>query len=189
MPILGIMASQISGHLWAPEGAYDSLATVNLSAATSSVTFAGIPAGYKHLQVRIMARATAATAEDQLIYTMNGDTGANYAFHILYGSGSGTPVAQGYINETAIIPAARVPGSTATSGIYGVGIIDILDYANTNKFKTTRCLNGVDRNGAGTMYLASGLWRNTAAITSLSFTVQAGGNIDTYSSFALYGVK
>jgi hypothetical protein len=32
MPILGIMASQISGHLWAPEGAYDALSTVTVGA-------------------------------------------------------------------------------------------------------------------------------------------------------------
>jgi hypothetical protein len=165
------------------------IATNLLGSATATVTFSNIPQNYKHLQVRIMGRATAATVEDQLIYTINGDTGANYAFHILYGSGSGTPVAQGYTAQNSIIPAARVPGSSATSGIFGVGIIDILDYANTSKYKTTRCLNGVDRNGAGTMYLSSGLWLNTAAITSLSFSVQAGGNIDTNSRFSLYGIR
>jgi hypothetical protein len=47
------MASQISGHLYdGPFGAYDSLATVTLSADAASVTFAGIPSGYKHLQIR-----------------------------------------------------------------------------------------------------------------------------------------
>jgi hypothetical protein len=183
------IAGLLSGSVPALVTDYESIATVTVGAAQATVTFSSIPSTYTHLQVRIMGRATAATVEDQLIYRINGDTGANYAFHILYGSGSGSPVAQGYANETSIIPAARVAGSTAASSIYGVGVVDILDYANTNKFKTTRCLNGVDRNGAGTMYISSGLWRNTSAITSLSFTVQAGGNIDTNSSFALYGIK
>jgi hypothetical protein len=85
MPILGIMASQISGHLWAPEGAYDSLATVTLSANTSSITFAGIPAGYKHLQLR--ATWANSTGADTWM-RINGDTGSNYAAHYLNGNGS-----------------------------------------------------------------------------------------------------
>jgi hypothetical protein len=51
-PILtGVIASGISGHLtppWSPEGAHDALATVTLSASAASITFAGIPSGYKH---------------------------------------------------------------------------------------------------------------------------------------------
>ena len=44
MPILGIMASQISGHLWQPEGAYDSLATVTVGATSvATIEIAGIP--------------------------------------------------------------------------------------------------------------------------------------------------
>ena len=36
MPILGIWASQISGKLWAPAGAYDALATVTVPAGGAS---------------------------------------------------------------------------------------------------------------------------------------------------------
>jgi hypothetical protein len=66
--------------------------------------------------------------------------------------------------------------------------MDILDYANTNKFKTTRTLTGSDLNGSGVVSLDSGSWRSTSAITSITFTARAN-LINTYSSFALYGIK
>ena len=75
-----------------------------------------------------------------------------------------------------------------TSGIFSGGVIDILDYANTNKYKTSRGLSGYDANGSGLLYLASGLWMNTAAITSIEIT-DALGNFATNSTFALYGIK
>jgi hypothetical protein len=88
MPILGIMASQISGHLWAPEGAYDSLATVTLSASTASIEFAGIPATYKHLQVRVIARS-AGTSLAGLYMSINSSVDPVIITHtILVGDGS-----------------------------------------------------------------------------------------------------
>jgi hypothetical protein len=71
--------------------------------------------------------------------------------------------------------------------------LDILDYANTNKFKTIRGLSGWNNNdtvdGNGSVRFISGLWRNTAAITSLKIVPEAAVNFKQYSSFALYGVK
>jgi hypothetical protein len=88
-PILtGVIASGISGHLtppWSPEGAYDALATVTLSTATASIEFAGIPSGYKHLQIRFIARSDYAGYADGIKFQFNGDTGSNYSDHSLYG--------------------------------------------------------------------------------------------------------
>jgi hypothetical protein len=67
-------------------------------------------------------------------------------------------------------------------------ILDILDYADTNKFKTTRSLTGFDRNGAGSVSFNSGNWRSGSAITSIRLF--AGNNaFAQYSSLALYGIK
>jgi hypothetical protein len=66
----------------------------------------------------------------------------------------------------------------------------VLDYKNTNKFKTTRSLAGGDTNGGSYQEanFMSGLWRNTAAITQIDVSSSAG-NLAQYSHFALYGVK
>lgn len=76
----------------------------------------------------------------------------------------------------------------STSSYVGVGVIDVLDYANTNKYKTVRSLNGIELNGSGVIEFNSGNWRNTAAITSIEF-VTASGNFNVGSTLALYGIK
>jgi len=51
-----------------------------------------------------------------------------------------------------------------------------------------RGLAGQDRNGAGQISFNSGLWMNTAAVTTLTFTLQSGSFV-TYSQLALYGIR
>jgi hypothetical protein len=84
----------------------------------------------------------------------------------------------------------RTPGASSTASIFGVAVCDILDYTNTNKYKTVRSLSGHDQNGSGYVTLMSGSWRNTAAITSITILRDSGGaNLTQYSQFALYGIK
>jgi hypothetical protein len=113
----------------------------------------------------------------------NGDTGSNYRWHYLNGDGSS--VSSGYSGSDTRVALPR--GSAATN-IFGAGVVDILDYANTTKNKVTRSIGGRDTNGAGQVDYNSGLWLNTAAITSISL-FHSGITIPQYSSFALYGVK
>jgi hypothetical protein len=184
MPILGIIASSFRSAA-GPEGAYDSLATVTLSASTASVTFAGIPAGYKHLQLRILARGNFAYG-NLLDGTMffNGDTTiANYYDHYLKGNGTAASASAANAPYMSNIFA----GANQTASVFGVAVIDILDYANTNKYKTMRYLGGTDVNGSGQLNLGSILWKNTAAISSLYFAVD--GSMIANSQLALYGIK
>ena len=189
MPILGIMASQISGHLWAPEGAYDSLATVTVpSGGVASITFAGIPTGYKHLQLRSIARSNRTSQTfDDLKFKFNGDTATTYRYHAVYGDGTS---ALTDTNTNNVIGAwgAGMAGAAATANNFAASIIDILDYANTNKNKTVRALDGLDNNGSGLVALTSSLWTSTAAINSIEIFA-LGTTIQQYSSFALYGIK
>ena len=183
-PMLGIMASSISGSK-AITGNYYSISTATVtSGGTASITFSSIPSTYTHLQLRILSQETAAVADDNLSFQFNGDTGLNYSFHDIYGSGSAA-VADGYTSTGNII--SRQTGSSATN-IFGVGIIDIIDYGNTNKYKTTKGLSGHDNNGTGYIFFTSGSWRNTNAITSITLA-PGSGSFAQYSSFALYGVK
>jgi len=169
-------------------GAYDALATVTLASATSSVSFTGIPNTYKHLQVRAIARSTDASGNVQGDFYVNGDTsGANYAFHHIEASGSGTPGSTGYADAN-IAYWQRLPGAGSTSNVFGTYIFDFLDYANPNKYKTFRQIGGFDSNGSGQIFMVSNLWKKTDAITSMTFYSDTG-NLAQYSQFALYGVK
>jgi len=191
MTNLGIMASQISGHLYdGPYGAYDSLATVTLSATATSITFAGIPSGYKHLQLRAIVRTDRASTQDGLGMYFNSDSSSNYSRHQLNGDATGTPTANADAGtSTTYMQINRFTAASATASNFGTMIADILDYGNINKYKTVKTLGGYDDNGTGFISLNSGNWRNTAAITSLTLISINSANFATYSSFALYGVK
>jgi hypothetical protein len=77
----------------------------------------------------------------------------------------------------------------STSAVLVLPVVDILDYANTNKYKTVRSLGGIDNNGSGFLMYNSGLWMNTSAITSLSFTFDSPNTFTEYTQFALFGIK
>jgi len=171
---------------------YESITTTTLGSSTSSFTFSSIPATYTHLQIRCFAqvvRNTFGIASGNIQF--NSDTGSNYSIHNVTGIG-GTPYASGSANTTSVVTADGMYGTT-TGGTFGISIIDILDYANTSKYKTVRTFAGTDFNGTlggygGFVGLTSGNWRNTNAITSITFS-SSDGNLNTYSSFALYGIK
>ena len=182
--LIGIIAS--SGG--AVAGDYESIATVTVGAGGSStISFTSIPSTYTHLQLRMMARGNNSNSYDSFLVRANSDSGNNYTYHGLVGDGS--------VAFTAVVTpysgfrGGEITGATATSGMFGVSVIDFLDYANVNKNKTMRALGGDDRNGSGQVTLNSGVWLNTAAITRLDLVTVFGSSFSQYSSFALYGIK
>ncbi len=187
MPILGIIASAISGNLFGPSGAYDSIATAVGTGSSGTITFSSIPSTYTHLQIRYIGRVTNSDTADNIFVQFNSDTGSNYAWHYLEGDGAST-AASGSSSQSKIL-SGRVSAATAAADVMGVGVIDILDYANANKYKTLRTLTGQDRNGGGVSVMTSGLWQNTAAVSTITITNGSATNFTTATSFALYGIK
>lgn len=190
-PILGIYASQISGHLFAPSGAYDSIATLSGNGSASQLTFSSIPSTYTHLQVRLIARGTRSFPSEQLYIRLNGDGGNNYAYHYLYGE-YGASVAVGAQASTNTFLVNEFPAANETANIYSTSVIDLLDYTNSSKNKTFRSLSGYDNNGntsnyIGKVWVGSGLWMNTSAVTSL--TVLSNGAFASGTRIGLYGIK
>lgn len=191
-PILGIWASAQQPALNA--GAYESIATSTVGAGgAASVTFSSIPQTYKHLEIRYIDRnANTAVDFNNTYAQFNGDTGNNYTQHTLYGFGS----TYGAGGTSSAGSAARV-GVDANDGLlasaFAAGVCTILDYTNTNKYKTTRSLSGINTNTTSIasqgIYLASSLWLSTSAITSIKIYSSTGNDWKQYSTFALYGIK
>lgn len=187
-PILGIYASQISGHLFGPTSAYESIATITSSGSTNLIEFTSIPSTYTHLQVRIFSRSAVSAAEDTVYIRLNSDSSSSYSWHRLRGNGSSAS-AGGYYPD-GIMFAGATPGASATSSIFGTSIVDILDYRNTSKNKTIRSLGGYDANGSGMIELYSGSWNSTTAVTGVTLAnYTSGNNFASGSVFALYGIK
>ena len=193
MPILGILASAISGNLVTT--AYESIATVTVgSGGQSSVTFSSIPSTYKHLQIRGIARSNrSASFANVAAFQFNSDTTkANYwAYHALGGDGSSVNAFSAAEQNTAGVWGALSLSNNGPANTFAVFVTDILDYQNTNKFKTTRCLQGLDDNGGtwGEVKIVSGLWKSTAAINSITIADNTANNFMQYSQFALYGIR
>jgi hypothetical protein len=186
-----MLAGNTTWNPWEPAGAYDALASVTLSATTASINFAGIPSGYKHLQLRVTSRANTSGERNNMFYlTYNGDTAANYSWHALLGNGSSVFAESG--SSQSIPRTGQSTAASATAGNMGVAIIDILDYGSDSKFKTLRSLTGFDNNGSGELYLNSTNWRSTSPVTSITLTpgtLNGASSFVANSSFALYGVK
>ena len=187
-PILtGVIASGISGHLtptWSPEGAYDALNTVTVpSGGAASIEFIGIPTGYKHLQIRMTAFYTGSVGSGFIAF--NGEvSSSNYSYHSLHGDGVSSPGAIALTGQNQ----GKYTGAAGTSPTQpNVMVMDILDYKDTNKYKTVKGLYCWDNNGSGYVEFFSNLWQRTSAINSIVLT--PANTFAEYTSIALYGVK
>jgi hypothetical protein len=194
MPIIASRASAaygagfaaITAAPFAATGAMEPIAVTTVpSGGVVSISFGSIPSTYQHLQIRLFARSTANTGTQNVTMSINGGSGSTW--HRMFSNGTSTG-ANAQISAAVII--GQISGLTATSGVFGVATIDLLDYANTNKFKTARALFGFNDNNAGAgevVQLFSGLWQTTSATTSI--TLEAGAGFAQYTSAALYGIK
>jgi hypothetical protein len=183
--------TMLAGNSVILPGSYDAIGTATGTGSNNSVTFSSIPSTYKHLQLRATVRCTGGAGTSLLWWRANGLTStSNYTSHGLGGDGSsayaynlGSSYGMGLIGSTA--------HSGSTANAYATIVLDILDYANTNKYKTTRALRGEDYNGSGDMRLSSGLFISTSAISSFSvgFFDNAGSYFTSLSTIDLYGIK
>jgi hypothetical protein len=169
--------------------AFASIGTVYASSGTiASANFYNIPQNYSHLQIRAFTRggATTFSAGLTLYLSFNGDgTTSLYSYHGLYGDGSGTY--SGGVTSSGVIAAQQaLPDFSATSGYFGVAVIDIYDYTSTTKGKTVKYLSGYDKNGGGRAQQYSGAWSSTAPITGIQ--VNTDGVLAQFSHIALYGI-
>jgi len=188
MPILGITASSISGNLLLP-GSYESIATSTLSTATASITFSSIPATYTHLQIRCIGRTNGSGTSQNLNMTINNDQNTSYSLHQLSGDGTTASAYGENVNRTNCVQVVHITGSSSGASIFGAGIIDILDYTNTNKYRTVKTLRGQEQNGSDqSIGINTYLYTSTTAISRLDFSA-GSGNLVQYTQIALYGIK
>jgi hypothetical protein len=161
---------------------YEAIATQTLGSATTTVTFSSIPGTYTDLVLVAVMKTTGTNYQPILRY--NSDTGSNYSSTTVWGNGS-TAGSNRHTSQDGIY--ANPGAGIGTAGEFMPWIINIMNYANTTTYKTS-----VERfnNTPSIVNAGVGLWRNTAAITTVSLTAEAGSNdFQTGSTFSLYGIK
>ena len=178
------------GNAYYQPPSFESIATLNGTGSSNTITFSSIPSGFKHLQVRCLSLNTSAgSGNTQMYFTMNGSSSAEYSDHWVYTSG-GSVTPSYAVSATYIRLIAGE--SYGTNGYYTAGILDLLDYGSTTKNKTIRWFGGANGNETGGNYffgVSSGSWMNTSAVTSISFKNSSNSAFATTAKFALYGIK
>ena len=161
---------------------YEPIATTTLGTAASTITFSSIAATYTDLRVVLIS--STATAGNTVNYLrFNSDTGTNYSSTWLTGDGS-TAASSSESSATFIRG-----GENANNTDAGLSFItyDVFSYAGSTN-KTALVTNSRDNNGSGSTYRIVGLWRNTAAINTVTIASSAG-NYKIGTTATLYGIK
>ena len=152
------------------------IATQTGNGSATTITFSSIPQTYTDL-VLVMPIFTASNANESV--QINGDTGSNYSNTWITGNGS-TVASSRNSNNTALNIQTNI-FSTSTSPAFH--IMNFQNYSNTTTFKTVLTRSNRAEQATETFV---GLWRNTAAITSISI---ASATFTTNATFTLYGIK
>ena len=158
---------------------YTPIATTTLGSAVNSVTFSSIPSTYTDLVLVIQYQSSANCVAN---ITFNNDTATNYSTTYLSGSGTAAASTRGS-NETSI---GTVWSGANFNGKLGQIIVQVQNYSNTTTYKTIF----FSFMFAGEMnQLWTGLWRNTAAINTITITGSGGATFAANSMFTLYGIQ
>lgn len=157
---------------------YTPIATNTVTgSSTTTVTFSSIPATYTDLLVVSNYKSA---GNNYLMMRFNGDTGNNYSRTEMLGTGSSITNYRG-TNE----PYAYISSTYAPTGTIGTFVTHIMNYANTNVFKTL--ISTADNTTIGPSNVVN-LWRSTSAINTILLT-PIGTGFDVGSVFTLYGIK
>ena len=170
---------------------FDSISSTTLTTDTSSnIDFTSIPTIYTHLQLRILGKAadTATVTNGNLRIQFNNDTGANYSSHYMIGASDGSKPAGSNTGDTAMYGGKRGNLQSGRTLLYGISVIDILNYQNTNMFKTIRYYSSIHAGSNGEVFHGTANWRSTSAITSIKITMDTG-NLGTNMTASLYGIR
>ena len=188
--VLGTLSSGVA----ASTSSYESIQSYTATGGETAINFNSIPGTYVSLQIRGIAKDsyTAGTGQaTDTTLTFNSDTGANYNYHQLRGNGTAATALAPNTPPTSNMAAVITEIYGTATNMFGVSIVDILDYASTTKYKTVRGFSGGDLNSGtdkSNLRLGSGLWMSTSAVTSIQIQAAVSG-FAAGSTFALYGIK
>jgi hypothetical protein len=162
---------------------YNPIATTTLGSAQTTIQFTSIPSTYTDLKLVLTGNISASGVDIRLQY--NSDTGTNYSYTDLAGYG-GSVFSSRSTNKTFIATnfLSFYSGSDTCTVTY-----DIMNYANTSMYKSTlERFSTAQSDGNGGVDQGVGLWRSTAAISSLSLSF-ATVTFSTGTTATLYGIQ
>ena len=163
---------------------YEPIASTTLGSNTTSVTLSGIPSTFTDLRLIAVARGTFASTTITGHLRFNGEAISSTKYSATLLSGNGSAASSVRVVST-VMQFGEMYAANAASGEWTVVSADIMSYASTAVNKTA--LFTVSTPGYF-VHRSVGLWRDTAAITSVVFSAN-GGDIASGSTFSLFGIK
>lgn len=152
---------------------YDPIATTTLSTASTSVSFASIPATYTDLV--LVCNLIPGSANDNLKLVFNSNTASIYSLQQTTSGGANEGI------DTSGSGAGAIYNTDITTNHY-----HIFNYANTN---TTKNFLYQFFNVNYNITSGIGLFNNSSAISTIDISISGGSNFQSKSMFTLYGIK
>ena len=172
----------------AAAGDFDLISETVLLANQNGVTFSSIPATYRHLELRVVARSAAAAVSDTMILRLNGDSTSNYSFARTFGAGGAQQYEQTYATTSGRL--GSIAGNTATAAIFGASKILLTDVTATSKHLTGSAITGFVRETSSSEIAWSGFTRKVnASLTQVTIGLSSASDFLTGSRFSLYGYR
>jgi hypothetical protein len=177
-----LVSTAARGSSGAGAGALTFIGSSILGASAASISIGPIPGTYSALHIFLTLRTDAAAQLDVANVRFNGDnTAGNYdqAFD-----------AQGTSANTGTT-GPQTTGATATASMFAAYGIVIPQYAATTLFKSWGGCGFHDRVTGSSFFEmgVGGVWKNTAAITSVAVLPATGPNFVAGSSMVVYGLS
>jgi hypothetical protein len=160
--------------------------TKTLGADAASIEFTSIPQTYTDLVALVSLRDTSDDVSTYSVISFNSNT-SNFAIRVLEGSGSSV-VSASFTSGTDARIITNARGNDDPANTFGNAAVYIPNYTgSTNKSYSSNSV--VENNGTvGPLFLLAGLWSNTSAITSITFSTYGVFNFMTGSTISLYGI-
>jgi hypothetical protein len=174
---------------------YEPIATYTADGTTNPITFSSIPSTYTDLRFVLSVNANQGTTGgySNFSYRLNSNAANNYGSTVVVGDG--TSAGSFRIDSTSGYTYGSVTGVNipATNEVPTFITMDIFSYTNAT-WKTSLLTFSFNRNSTGGVQRAVSVWRQTSAITSVSFDVDGFGGVSgrafkAGSTFTLYGIK
>jgi hypothetical protein len=183
------------GTFFSITDSYESIATYTVTSSDTEINFTSIPATYKHLQIRALVKGGRTIGNDGWSMQFNSDaTSGNYSYHYFRLTSPGIAKNSGGGSSNAIELGEIIGNYANANDKFTICVADIIDYANTTKFKIVRSIGGYDQDGttAGNadtdmINWYGSTWESTSAVNSIKLLCSNG--LRQYSIVSLYGIK
>ena len=159
---------------------YEPIASTTLGSATNNIEFASISSAYTDLRLVFQFRSTTGACLASLRF--NNDSGTNYSVTYLNADGSSVTSSRATNDDNIGSQVANL-----STNNWGFITYDIFSYAGST-YKTVLYGKNYDQNGSGNVTREVGLWRNTAAITTIDL-VSGANQFAAGSTATLFGIK